>query len=341
MLLINSAKEINWLASFQVRSPTGKHIDISQYIQQINIPSISLMPLDTAAPRGITKFYGTQPQYGSFDIQFLMDENWEIYTLLLSFLFGTSRSSSPTEVFGSVTIIAVDSYQVPRFKIEFSNLVLTSVTDIQLQTSNTNQPLIVNCQFDFSLLKFRKISVAGEQGIGAGANTKGYYLEDGSWTGEDSSLIKNKYITYEGTLINGTNSGTPWSVDMLDQDGYTVFLPRNSVKFVEGTTTIDVGCSVTIDIVNIKKPNNMFGRTVTVYQNGTAILSDNFQLTNCNDINKFNTSYTSVDGVVVTFTATESNSIFNVSFTIRDSFNAAIVSNSENTINSLIDGCIK
>jgi hypothetical protein len=341
MLLINSAKEINWLASFQVRSPTGKHIDVSQYIQQVNIPSISLMPLDTTAPRGITKFYGTQPQYGSFDVQFLMDENWEIYTLLLSFLFNTSRSSKPNEVFGSVTIIAVDSYQTPKFRIEFDNLVLSSITDIQLQTSNTNQPLIVDCQFDFSMIKFRKISTAGDLGIGTGISTNGYYLEDGSWTGVDSSLIRNKYLTYEGKLINSGGAAVHWSVDLLEQDNYTVFIPKNTVKFVEGLTEIEIACGVVVTISNVHKNNELFSRTVTVLKGGVKVLTNNFILESCADINTFNKTYSSVDGVIIEFTYVLDPAGYLISFNIHDQFNPNMISGTEYIQSSVIAGCVK
>ena len=140
MLLINAAKDINWAIALEITA-NGRSYDISNWIQSFTIPDINLSPAEVGFASGRIKMPGDSPMYSPLSIQFLVDENWELMTLLYANLFSSSRQSDPKSVFGTCTLFAMDTYRIPKFKIEFLNIVPSSVGGMQLQTNMNTTPI--------------------------------------------------------------------------------------------------------------------------------------------------------------------------------------------------------
>jgi hypothetical protein len=219
-MLINSAKDVNWAIALEI-SANGRKYDVSKWIQSFAIPDITLSPVEIGFGSGRIKVAGDSPTYSPLSIQFIIDENWEIISLLYSNLFAGSRASDPQSIFGSCTLFAMDAYRIPKFKIEFLNLVPSSVSSINLQTTMNSTPLVAQVQFDFTQLLFRKMGTSGEYGLGAGNGTTGLYRADGTNT---SSTYQNdeRYRKYQVMLIEANAKHKPWTIELLGDDDYTV-----------------------------------------------------------------------------------------------------------------------
>jgi hypothetical protein len=227
MLLINSAKDINWAIALEI-SANGRKYDVSKWIQSFAIPDINLMPIEIGFGSGRVKVAGDSPSYSPLSVQFLVDENWEILSLLYSNLFSGSRASDPQSIFGSCTLFAMDTYRIPKFKIEFMNIVPSSVSSINLQTTMNTTPIMTQVQFDFSQLIFRKLGTDGEYGLGAGLKTTGLYRADGTNT---ASAYQNDaaYKKYQVMLMQADAQHIPWTIELLGDDDYTVLYSSDEV----------------------------------------------------------------------------------------------------------------
>ena len=249
-LLINSAKDINWAIAQEITA-NGRSYDVSNWIQNFTVPDITLSPVETNFGAGRVKLPGDSPSYSQLSIQFLLDEHWEILTLLYSNLFSASRQSDPKSVYGACTLFAMDTYRIPKFKIEYLNIVPSSVGGFTLNTNMNVTPLTTQVQFEYSQLLFRKLGTSGEYGVGAGLNTTGLYRGEGSPTAE---TYKNNetYKNYQTRLLQADGQSIPWNIGLLGDDNYTVLYSSEFTPSHEDADQKDPFVNSTLNIISSK-----------------------------------------------------------------------------------------
>ena len=242
MLLTNPARESNWMISFNITIPGGQQIDITPWIQSFTIPELTLSPVTTDYGPGRFRVQGDSPDQSRIDIRLILDENWEILTILYAALYGQARTSIHRNILGNITFFAMDTYNNPRFKLEFANIVCTSVSSLEMNTTQTDNNLIVQASFESSGTKFRKISTRGEYSLGSGPNTKGLYRADGTSSTQEIYDNNMVYTSYTGRLFKSGSIGpdgkidpTEWKVGLLEDDFYTVLATDNDQQPLEGT----------------------------------------------------------------------------------------------------------
>ena len=201
MLLTNTARNTNWMVSFTAKLPGNYSVDVTDWIQSISIPDVTASAATTNYGGTFAKMYGETPEHGSLTVTYLLDEHWELLTILYGSLYQATRNSQPETVFSDMVIFGLDTYNTPKFKLELNKIVITNISGFDLTTSVEDSPLTITATYEYSIHRFKKISVEGKYGIGTGPFTMGMFLSDGTPT-SDNLMNDAKYRTYYGKLFN-------------------------------------------------------------------------------------------------------------------------------------------
>jgi hypothetical protein len=250
MLLINPARNSGWMITMDVVIPGGKVIDITPWIQSFTVPSVTLSSANASYGPGVFKTMGDTPQFDSISARFILDENWEIMTILYGNLFAQSRASAHAPITGNCTLFAMDTYNVPRFKFEFANMVITNVQSPTFNTEYSDDSFVFDATFEFSGFKFRKIGTAGEHNLGSGPGTHGMFKGDGIGSAETYNNDAD-YKVYEGKLFKMSKeyqktgtvpvgysliNGEPWHIDMMGDNFMASLATTQSEQVLNGNS---------------------------------------------------------------------------------------------------------
>jgi len=214
MLLTNIAKNINWWLMFEVTRLDGTKVNVSEWVQNFNMPALTLGTSEIPYNQGNFKVPTNVPDWGQIDVQFLLDENWEIYTLVLDWMFANAKDRPS---FGNIVAIALDSYQRPVFRYTFGNLIPSNIGAVEMNVSMENENIAFNVAIDYSQFSYKKLGVGGMYKIGAGEGTRGSYLENGTSSVSNENIITKSKI-FSGKLLKNDQAGLPWDIELVGDD---------------------------------------------------------------------------------------------------------------------------
>lgn len=141
----NPAKDINFRAVLIIKSEP-ENVNLSDLIKTVTLPSISTSYYTMSYQSNKGNLAADTFTFGETDIEFLVDEHFSSYTLLLNWA-NAIRTASSNIPYGELTIQFLDSYQKPQSEITFKNLVPSNIGNISLQTGASTTELILPVSF--------------------------------------------------------------------------------------------------------------------------------------------------------------------------------------------------
>lgn len=143
-ITFNPATDINFNIALIIKSEPP--INISELVKTVTLPAINMNYYSTGYQNNRGNFSADTFSFGEVDIEFLVDEHFSSYTLLLNWA-NSIKNSSNNIPYAELTVQFLDSYQTPQSEITFKNLVPANIGNITLQTGVTTNELILPVSF--------------------------------------------------------------------------------------------------------------------------------------------------------------------------------------------------
>lgn len=148
-LSINSAKKQNFIVNVTRNKKEFTRFTVA------NIPAFILPAVDVSYAGSHQKVSGETAMIEEFSLTFLVDENYDVYFELLSWI-AENRHGADKE--NQIKFVMFDSYGKERMAVTFKKVAITSVGGIEFAT-NDSEDVLVDATFecgDYSFIRYGK-----------------------------------------------------------------------------------------------------------------------------------------------------------------------------------------
>ncbi len=147
---MDAKDNINTLDSHSFRlTINSEEFDYVQFMcNEVAIPSISLQGIATAFKNFNLNVPGETPQYGTFPISFLVDEELNAYLQLRKWILHNQFNDELK--YCDMTLHVLSNQHTVNKKFEFKDSIITDLGEIVFSTQNNGEPLTCTAQFSYS-----------------------------------------------------------------------------------------------------------------------------------------------------------------------------------------------
>lgn len=157
--------------NFTFRLKRAPHVNF--FIQKINLPSLSVGPVDIPNPFDRIPWSGEHLTYGNLDIVFKVDEDLENYLEIYNWINALSKpesyqqyadikaqpSYSGNGVFSDIDLLVLTSAKNPNYRVTYVDAFPISLGALEFDTTNTDvNYLAVPVTFRYLSYSVKKIS---------------------------------------------------------------------------------------------------------------------------------------------------------------------------------------
>lgn len=142
------------------------------FVQEINIPGISLQPLETPTPTLRIPQTGLQPTFNDLQVTYKVDEDFENYSEVFNWLKRLSSIDSSSEyailsdkgketgewIKSDISLIIGNSAKNPNFEVTFRDAFPIQISDLQFRYTDTQVDYVTSSTtFKYTSFSIRKL----------------------------------------------------------------------------------------------------------------------------------------------------------------------------------------
>lgn len=141
----------NYFSPLEFIVSVRKLPNVEFFTQAVNIPSLSITPMEQQTPFRPIQLPGSRISYGDLPISFIIDEGMNNYIEVYNWMNGLAPSedfSDYSSVYGGkdglggpltdITIIAMNSHKNPNIEFVFKDCFPANLSDIVLDTTQSD-----------------------------------------------------------------------------------------------------------------------------------------------------------------------------------------------------------
>lgn len=163
----------NFLSAFGFRFQIKKTPNLNFFVQSVNIPGISLIPLDQPNPFAKIPYSGDHIDFNNMSVSFKVDEDLENYLEIHNWIrqlgfpdnysqykqIASQGLTSGLGIVSDISIMILSSSRNPTFEVIFKDAFPVSLSDILFNTTNPDVDYIAaDVSFKYTSYKIEKIS---------------------------------------------------------------------------------------------------------------------------------------------------------------------------------------
>lgn len=168
----NTPSNLNFLSPLNFTFQIKKAPHVNFFIQKVNLPAISLRPVDTSNPFVNIPFPGEHLNFGELKISFKVDEDLQNYLEIHNWMRALGKPEEFSQyksiadkpsftgegIYSDISIIVLSSAKVANFDISYVDAFPVSLSDINFNTTDSDVNYIeASASFKYTYYNITKI----------------------------------------------------------------------------------------------------------------------------------------------------------------------------------------